>query len=316
MKEEYRFERLDANNIEDLKVLYKDAFDEDRTIEYTRNKFNTTKLGGQYFAFIAYDNNNFPAAFYALFPVEVTMNNQKYLSGQVADLMTHSLHRKKGLFLKLANHTHEFAKNQGMKFVFTFQYGTEGAYSGFIKLKFIDKECINGYYIKIHTFPLNRFAKRYKLLNVFYQPYFNLVEKLFFKKVNYFKYYNKDTNYGEILKENNFIDYKYGYSNCKIFEINNVRYLLKIKPDGSLAIGDIDKNNSEEIIKSLNKLKRVAFWLGIRIIQFEVSKGHLIDDVLSKYYSANNKFHVLFLNLDENFSGNLVKFTYADIDTY
>lgn len=316
MEQEYRFERLNDNNIEDLKILYKDAFDEDRSSEYTRNKFNTKQLGANHIAFIAYDSNNSPAAFYALFPAQVTLDNKSFLAGQVADLMTHSAHRRKGLFLKLANHTHDFAKNNGMKFIFTFQYGTDGPYGGFINLNFTDTNSFNGYYLKLQTFPLNRFAKKIKLLSLFYQPYFRLIKTLFLKKATFFSYPDKNLNYAEISKNEHFIDYKYSYSDCEMIEIGNVKFLFKIKPDGSIAIGDVDKNDPEEIDRAIKKLKRVAFLLGIRIIQFEASKGHLIDQVLSKKYQAVNKFHALYYNLDENFSGDQVRFTYADIDTY
>lgn len=317
MSEEYRFERLSDHNIEDLKILYKDAFHEDRPSEYTKSKFNTAALGGHYFAFIAYDQNNFPSAFYAIFPFQVQIDGQMYLGGQIADLMTHSQHRRKGLYYKLANHTHAFVKENGMKFIIGVSYGmNNGTYEGLKKLNFTDPCTFKGYHLKIQTLPLNRIANKNKLLNTVYQPYFNFIRKLNFKKVDFFKYSDKNLNYGEIAKDNNFVSYKYGYSNCEILEIDGVRFFCKMKPDGSLAIGDIDKNSVEEIKYALKKLKRIAFWSGIRIIQFEASEGHIVDQVLSPICNSVDKYRVLYYNLDEKFPGEKVRFTYADIDTF
>ena len=315
--EEYRFERLSESNIEDLKILYKDAFNENRSTEYTNSKFNTQELGGKFFAFIAYDRQNFPSAFYALFPFQLVLEGKKHFGGQIADLMTHSSHRRKGLYYKLANHTHNFAKENGMEFIIGVSYGmNNGTYEGLKKLNFTDPENFGGYHLKIKTLPVNRYSQKSSILNKIYRPYFNFIKKLFFKKVDYFKYTQKETQYGEIIKDEKYINYKYGYSTCMILEIGKVRFLCKIKPDGSLAIGDIDKNNELDIHKAIKKLKRIAFWLGIRIIQFEVSKGHLIDKVLSSKYSSVDKYRVLYYNLNENFPGDKIKYTLADIDTF
>lgn len=317
MTEEYRLERLNEINIKDLKVLYQTAYAENRAHEYTRRKFETGRIGGANFAFLAYDKNNVLAGFYALFPVEITINRGKALAGQVADPMIHPLHRNTGLFFKLVDHTHQFAASRGMKLIFSFLYGTDGLYPVFLRyFDFVEKESLNGYYIKVPTLPIYRHIQRNKFFRFIYKVYYKLVTKMFIKEGGYFKLFNSNVEYDEIVKDENFINYKCGYSSCKVWELKNVKLLVKINPNGSIGVGDVDKNPPEEIKRAIARLKVISFLLGIRFIHIEASHGHILDKILSARYPGIKNRYVLYLKLDEKIEIDSVKFTFADIDTF
>ncbi len=316
MEEEYRIERLNDENIHDLIPLYKDAFNEDRTVSLIKAKFNTKSIGGEYYSFIAYSKDNIAAAFYALFPVEITSNKAKYLCAQVGDLMTHSSHRRKGLFYKLAIHTHEFAKKNGVSFIFTFPYDDATSYKGFInKLNFIHSQNLNGFYIKTNTLPLFRWSGKFKFSKYLYSKYVKFIQKIALPKTNLFNYLRSPET-AEIIRNEAFLDYKSGYSSIRISKLNDIGIIYKIKPDGTFAIGDIEKKGEKEVVKLIKKLKTINFFLGIRIIQIEVSSNHYLDQILSKRYVKENHFRLCFLLLDEAFPFDNVQFTYLDIDSF
>ncbi len=318
MNNNYTFELLNDNNIKDLPSLFKNAFNEVRSIESIKSKYDSSKTGGNNFTFIAYDSNNNPGGLYAIFPVYINYNNEKILAGQVGDILIHSDHKKSfNLFSKLASHSHDYAKNNGIKLLYAFVYGDKGSYPLFVRyLDFIDNECFKGYCVKINTLPLSSLAKRYPAVNFFYKPYFLFLHKLFFKKQNYFLNFKKEMNYNEIEKDNDYIKYKSSYSSSEVLEIGSVRFFIKLNKDGSIGIGDVDKCSIIEISSSIKKLKIIAFLMGVRILQFEMSKDHILDQILCSQYNAINERRLLYLPLDENINGETIKFTYCDLDTF
>ena len=318
MNLEYTFELLNDQNIEDLPVLFKNAFNEDRSADNVKSKYDSSKTGGNNFTFIAYDSNNNPSGLYAIFPVYINYNNENILAGQVGDILIHSDHKKSfNLFSKLANHAHDYAKINGVKLLFSFVCGMNGSYPALIRyIDFIDDECYNGYNLKINTLPFSSFSKRYSFINFFFKSYFLALKKLFFKNKDSFLHFSKNVEYNEIEKNNDFIKYKQTYSNCEILEIKGVRFLIKLNKDGSLGIGDVDKCSVLEIKSAIKKIKKIAFFMGVRIVQFEVSKGHILDQILSSDYSVVNERRLIYLTLDENIDGSSVKFTYSDLDTF
>lgn len=123
-------------------------------------------------------------------------------------------------------------------------------------------------------------------------------------------------NYGEIIKDNSFISYKKGYSSIQVLSTKNVRFLLKINKDGSLAVGDVDKLTFLEIKKGIKHLKVICFLLGIRIMQFEMTEGHILDEVLKNFADHNQNRRFLFLKLDDTIDIQYFKFTYSELDTF
>ena len=315
---EYRFELINEHNIKDLPSLFKDAFQEDYSLKYLQGKFNSLHEGGELFSFVAYDLNNSIAGLYAIFPMFITQDQNRILAGQVGDIMIHSEHRKsRDLFFTLANHAHNYAKEKGMKCIFAFVYGINGSYPLFTRyLDFQDDEKFVGYNLKVKTVPMSKYSKKYRLVGLTYQFYFSLIKAIMVKKRNEFLFFDKDMGYPEIHKDENFISYKLGYSNCEIWEVNRVRFLVKVNRDGSLGIGDVDNCSSDEVSKAISKMKNIAFWMGVRILQFEVSENHFIDQILSQKETRIHNRHLLYLNLDEKFPGDKVKYTFSELDTY
>ncbi len=99
------------------------------TLDWLEAKFATEWTGVSYLAFVAVSSDNRIAAFYALYPVMMNLSGREVIAAQSGDTMTHPAHRKRGLFLQLAERTYQEAAKQGIVLVFGFP--NENSVGGF-----------------------------------------------------------------------------------------------------------------------------------------------------------------------------------------
>lgn len=130
--EEYKIERFSLEKMEDFLWLFEKSFDIKPNRDTFFKKFDTNYTGSSFIAFIAYDKENQPAAFYGVFPCLYNLNGKVILGAQSGDTMTHPQHRKKGLFYKLAKKTYELALKEGIKYIYGVPNGN--SYHGFKKM--------------------------------------------------------------------------------------------------------------------------------------------------------------------------------------
>ena len=158
----YNFERITKERLSHLVILYKAAFNKKISIDFLAKKFDTERLGTGYLGFLAYDENNEPAAYYGVFPYLVRNGNMNIVTAQSGDTMTHPKHQGKGLFTTLAKMTYELAKNEGIDLVWGFP--NKNSYPGFIKkLNWMDNEVLIKSKIKIRTLPVAKALNKIKI---------------------------------------------------------------------------------------------------------------------------------------------------------
>lgn len=313
--DDYKIVRLTEHNMSDLIPLYKDAFGQDKTVEQIAAKFDTAVFGATMLAHIAYSSKGEAAAFYALFPATYAIEGKEVIAAQVGDLMTHSAHRRKGLYIHLAEITHKVAYSEGVEMIFTIpHYQTEGSYSGFVnRLNFVHTHSWNGYYLKVNTAPLAYFSSKSKFTRRLYQTYANWVLGMFDKGYASFQH-KVSVSYGEIVKSQDFFSYKQGYTKTYFVTAGNTS--IWVKQSGNvLQIGDIQRNGNEDLKRILSKVKLIAFILGLRVIQFEVSPGTYWDEFFVKDNKPFNYFYICIQN-PKGFNTNELNFTFADIDSF
>ncbi|MCW3127525.1 MAG: hypothetical protein JWO03_3183, partial [Bacteroidetes bacterium] len=71
----YRFEKISREHIDDLVYIFKDAFGRDIDRNYVNKKQDTSAFGPSFVGYIAYSENNEPAAFYGVFPCLISFND-------------------------------------------------------------------------------------------------------------------------------------------------------------------------------------------------------------------------------------------------
>ena len=313
---EYIFERLRDEHLPKLVPLFKDAFGKDITVDRIKNKFDTLKYAlKKHIAFVALNTvNEEIIALYILFPSLIYYKGEYYLSAQVGDLMTHSEHRRKGLFVKLAELTHDLAKSEGVKFIYTFPFGNNLSYKGFVnRLGFTHNESFNSYVIKVKTIPLCKLVHRFSFLKPLHKAYLNFIMYLFFKKSETFDD-NIKYKEGHVVKNNDFFEYKFSYSPGYIIDLKGTKAWFKLTRFGSISLGDL--NNYNNISQSLSLLKRFCFLCGVRAIQIETSPGTGLDLTRIGYKNDKHNYNICYLKLDDNVPADKFKFVFGDLDNF
>ncbi|MDB5281999.1 MAG: family N-acetyltransferase [Bacteroidota bacterium] len=127
---EYQIKKLEPGEFELLIPLMKDCFGAEVNAAYFDWKFSKNPAG-DLIGFVALTADNEVASYYGSIPQVFSLNGQKQIIYQTCDLMTHSRHRRKGLFQLLANHCYNYLKEQDKFFLTAF--GGDQSTPGFLK---------------------------------------------------------------------------------------------------------------------------------------------------------------------------------------
>lgn len=127
----YDIRRIGPDDFALLIPLMKDCFGMDADIDYFRWKF-TQNPAGSFIGFIAVDTfSKDIGGYYGVIPQVFELDGVETTIYQSCDTMTHSSHRRRGLFRKLAMRTYEELKNEKKFFVIGFGGGQSTP--GFLK---------------------------------------------------------------------------------------------------------------------------------------------------------------------------------------
>lgn len=130
MNSEYSILKLEENQFDILIPLMKDCFGMDVNIGYFEWKFKSNPAGFVE-GFYAIHSSGEVAAYYGVIPEIYVMNGVRTVIYQSCDTMTHSNHRRRGLFQKLATHCFDYLRDNNKLFIIGFGGGQSTP--GFIK---------------------------------------------------------------------------------------------------------------------------------------------------------------------------------------
>lgn len=321
---EYKFVRLSSNNLADLLILIKDAYGREDSIERLKKKYNTKIWGAQFIGYIAYSRESEEvAAYYGVFPISFKHEGKVVLAAQSGDTMTHSNHRRRGLFVQLAEKTYLLAKEKGVKFIFGFP--NDNSFPGFKnKLGWQFEKKMKNYNFIVPTLPVDLVMKK-----IGEGSLSKTRDKYCLKVLSYFMsgnipfVFSTNENYNScvLIKDLNYFRYKHS-NNHFVYSYNN-KVKLWIKYDGSLVIGDIsfDNENCSESIKTkiikeaLYRIKLMASFCGIIRIKMYVSPNSNIDKIF-KNIKHRDGLNIGYLDFGSNIPLGKFSFTYSDFDTF
>lgn len=133
VKETYAIKQVGAENFELLIPLMLDCFGIDTNIAYLTWKY-THNPAGSFVGFVAVaDSSGEIGAYYGVIPELFSIHGQRRVVYQSCDTMTHSRHRRRGLFQLLAVHCYTYLREQGQGQFFIYGYGGGQSTPGFIK---------------------------------------------------------------------------------------------------------------------------------------------------------------------------------------
>src|SRR6266700_4152051 len=132
MDPDYYYEDFTQSHYLKFNELYQNAFKKFMPFHEFRNRFDTNSRGFKFIGFIAsHSKTGQVAAFYGVFPLKVLVGDLKMLAAVSGDTMTHSQHRRKGLFVTLAKLTFEKCRKSGIQLIYGFP--NTQSYHGLVK---------------------------------------------------------------------------------------------------------------------------------------------------------------------------------------
>lgn len=308
----YRYERFNQDKIDDLLLLFLESDKRKVSREKFVMKYQTDYLGVAYVGFLAYDENNKPAAFYGVIPTEAhNKHGEPILVAQSADTITHPKHQKKGLFVKLAEMTYQLATELEIHFL----YGIPNylSYPGFVKkLGWTHDGNLQKFNIHLKTIPIGNLVKRYPVFNPLYQKYCSLIFRIFTQKPKN-ETFTECKHEFQILATPNFISYK-NYTSKHIRQISACD--VWFSQESFLKIGEIQGLNEQNVGPLIKRLKLIGFLVGAHKIVYQCNTIHENCDLLSKHIEPEEGLPIIFKNLSNQYEITDFAVKFADVDTF
>ena len=307
---EYKIRRIAPSDINNLIKLFKNSFRWNPSIAEIEKKYNTAILGPVNTGFIAFSDDETPAAYYGVFAVKLCIEGEIVQAAQSGDTATHSNHRGKGLFIELAKKTYSLCNELGIEIVFGFP--NKNSYPGFVKkLNWVHMHDIDVFSIPVRTVPIIKLVRKFPILK---ETYLSVV-RMFIKN----KVYKPDSFSSVISKgltgiyrDGAYLSYK--ESRDKFF-LNN-HSISWVKFDGSLIIGDVIAKDSIALKKHLKWLKRIAFFTGCNKITFCSSPDTVLHQQFSEIATVVDTMPVGIMAVSERMLPVKIFFTGADFDNF
>jgi hypothetical protein len=306
---EYKVERISKATLHFLEKLLSDVYGRNISVKYLEQKFNTAAFGAEYIGFLAFDHNYMAVAYYGVLPYPFSIGGKAVLAAQSCDSVTHSNHRKKGLFTMLATKTFELARENNIKFIFGFP--NQNSLPGFKKLGWTFFE--NGlkyFYINTGIPPFSKILKKISWIDNRYNHYLSK----YFSRFPGIKQFPTITD--GVQRTEYFINYK---TFSKSFLISLKGNLAWLKVDKELSVGHLVFKGSHADETVIPELKKIARHLGCSQILFITNTNSDIYKLLHSKYplSEGEAFPVGFLNLGiEETDVSQINFEFCDIDIF
>jgi hypothetical protein len=293
--------------------LFLNAFHQTVSIAEIERRYNTTKLGAPQIGFIAIDaESGEPAAHFGVLPLKIINKGRILLAAQNADVMTHSKHRKRGLFTKLSGFTCALSREQGMELLYSSP--NKYSYHGLVhSSKWAHLEDIIRYdlKLKIKTIPLPKISLKSGFLFEQYLLYAKWILNKFIVEPPEEFTNTLLIDAPRVYRNKEYIKYKSGINKFFI-KIEEVTFWIKLAD--VIWIGDIDHYGKVNVA-IIQKLKKLAFKLGYNTIVLNLNESISLPESFKEFkaFLKDAACYQVF-NPDLNFKRMI--WTGADFDTW
>ncbi|MCO6162131.1 GNAT family N-acetyltransferase [Flavobacterium sp. NRK F7] len=302
----YLIKRLEEKDFFAVKTLFFKVFNKKVSINYLKNKYDTSYLGIQNICSIAYFEN-LPVAFYGALPQQFANKEKTIFVAHACDSFTLKEYQGQGLHFQLAKFSYEIMKQENIKFVYAFH--SENTYHSTKKLDWKEHLPMQRYHIKIPTIP---FAKMVNKLH------FNFIYSYFFKQKppigSLEKINTNETKQFQQVFNDKFISYKNKIQPHYFMEDEGC--LIWFKIEAIIHVGIFYAPSEFALKKTIQKLKTKAFFLGINEILFQVDSLSKMALQLNNFNSSKESWLIGYLNFDSEIEIKNFTFSYSNLDTY
>ncbi len=305
-KEIYTLRKLEVQDLPAVKDLFWKVFQKKVSIEYLKNKYNTSYLGVEYICSIAFYKEK-PVAFYGAIPQKFTSKKESFYVAHACDSFTLKEYQGQGLHYNLALIAYEIMKSHAIKFVYAFH--SENTYYSTKKLDWKEYVNLHRYHLFIKTVPLA------KVLNkIGYNSFYSLFYSKKISTEGLSQLNISDTALFHQKFDTEFITYKNKMTNHFFIKIDNCIFWIKI--EAIMHVGIFKAPSASTLFKALKKIKRKAFILGINEILFQVHPDTLMSEQLNTHITAKASWLVGYLLFDTTVLIDNFRFNYSNLDTY
>jgi hypothetical protein len=291
----YNLVRLSSDNIGFLNLLYLSVYRHKKPQDYFRLKYDTKYTGAEFIGFFAVAKGK-PVAFYGIVPTLVSIGGKKVLAAQSCDAMTDSAFRRLGLFIELAEATHELAMRENIHFLYGFP--NQNSRHGLIqKLGFTVCETMNRYSIKLGD---NLYKKVFRRLsNYRHIKRHDIIENAYIEQ-----------GFDGVIYDSNYFNYK---SYNRNFLIKAENYCCWVNHKKELLIGSIGVVNSEDLKNIIHRIEKETKALAL---VFMTSPNTPLDRTLNNFAPCEKGFDIIIKDLSGEHSLENLKFQFSDVDIF
>ncbi|MEQ1675889.1 MAG: hypothetical protein ABL876_04290, partial [Chitinophagaceae bacterium] len=155
--------------------------------------------------------------------------------------------------------------------------------------------------------------KKTRLFNGIYKSYSRLVLRKKMLPENGVANSATRDGFAGVSRSAVFLSYK-TYSPTMVIRIADATIWINSKND--IWIGDMENGTEANFKTVMSGLKRTAWWLGIRQIQFHCSPGTPLYQLFAKHFPESPSYPVLFQDFGSPIPPEKIKFTFSDIDIF
>jgi hypothetical protein len=316
---EYYTERISKDNFSSFLSVFEMSFNIVIDESYFINKFNTDFTNYSVVGYIAFEKStNEPAAFYGVYPAEVSYLEKKVIAAQSGDTGTHPNHRKKGLFKLLHDLTMETCKQEGIAFVFGFCYPTQASYYGFMKFNWSEQSVLS---TLVRT---NKTKLKSKLIRKLSPSIYNkMCSRIVDKKKSKVSKLQLENNLDALFylnelemtisRSSEYLEYKKSLGSIYLEFKSGIAWVSII--NNKIEIGDLFGNEKEGV---LNELIDFCETVGFQYLEIKCNNKNLQKLLLNKFdfKKSEKHYHLLINYLDPKYKSFNLICTGGDIDSF
>lgn len=318
--EGFNFKRIDPGNLSDLVFLVERVANKRLSTAYYEKKYNTPWGGGLYHGWLAYDaRSGQVVSVAAALPLRAVLPDGRHIPVmQMIETFTLPDYRGRGLMTCLVKKILDGHQNAGTRIFFGLL--NQNNVHGFVKkLGFSHTSTMVYYKLKIKTFPLEAICRRCRIPRLFHW-WANRILTSFFASNNALPLPNSAIRegYAGVLHDALFFNYK-SFSFNKLCRFSGIDSWLKF--ESGLLVGDVrlpENCPDVQFDEWLSTLQKIACWVGLKQIIFEVHPQSQLGQKMSARFSPHPSWSVCCLAADEEMQPFLEKmrFCYGDFETF
>ncbi|MDP4578760.1 MAG: GNAT family N-acetyltransferase [Schleiferiaceae bacterium] len=310
----YKIQELTENDYDKIRFLYRNCFNITLTKkEFYRKYYNDHKF--RTIGYFAIDSNGNTGGFYGVFKDNLTYQNKSYMVAQSGDTMTHPAHQKKGLFLMLAKATYNKCIEDGIALIFGFP--NKQSYHGFsTKLDWTFNGNMRRWTFTVNSFPWCELTSINRQLKSAYRKFAE-------HKIRQYKVkptriiadqFNTSYEVGMIEKSLEFFNFKLDNPSVQLLQFRD--FILLVKFDNHLIIGDIGYKNELYATELMNCITQLGELIGCRKVVISLSLNHWANSIFENYQTSEDGLPIGFLNFNTDIDPSKIAFSYSDFDTF